>query len=735
MITIVNIDNNTFSINGITYKKIFVAVPAGSDSIRIVSAYDSKFEILPVTKFTNVTVDGIAKASQVELISSVIDIVLNRISPSEVTSKLDKDGFVGSAKTLKEQIDAVTFEGAKTYDTLQLAKDYFASADPKPVNGTGFKVSKVTDAANAGNYTFQSGEANGVRPEGGIALTEADKSITGPSANDDKLPTNAQVFDIFTKIKAYNGNQIFDKTNDVIYNDAIISSGGVLAFGGSATGGKVAEIVIDPAKENITLNGIIGIGTVGSFRGRFVDNNGTLIGYAFLLTNPITRAIPLNAAKIQFAVLNPSQAPESPGQYDTVMVNYGVIALPYYSFSGSSEKISKILDTSVVGSVDAMVGTQKVYTGNQIFDKATMLTPDFRIASGVLESASGYVLAQVPLYEFEGQPISVTGLIGSGVTGVKNFRFIDSNGVNIYNGYFRYDYDKLTPPKNAKILQFTIKVPADSASYADAVMVNYGFNALPFEAYSDPTSYIVNEKIDNKENYPKNLQSKGTKYLSPYYNEKFVAIGDSIIQQLSYVPLVAAGIGASFNRNDILIGSSANSIPMGVGGSTIKPVITGASGQNAGQSIYFRADYIKDFNPGVILLEGGQNDGRDASYNIWDAIYTGGEVSNTDPNPPSFVASMKGYLYKAITQNKNAKIAFISPMYTGSTPLTQSVYESYQLRNDTMRSVCQIMGVQFIDLLNNSGLNPFNNDILLKDGTHPTGKGGEIIAKYIISQL
>ncbi|PHQ27699.1 SGNH/GDSL hydrolase family protein [Leeuwenhoekiella nanhaiensis] len=107
MVAIVNIDSNTFSINGIKYKKIFVAVPAGSDSIRIVSAYDGRFEVLPVTKFSDVTVDGVTSATQVELISSVIDIILNRISPSDVTGKLDKDGYEGTAKDLDQKIDSM----------------------------------------------------------------------------------------------------------------------------------------------------------------------------------------------------------------------------------------------------------------------------------------------------------------------------------------------------------------------------------------------------------------------------------------------------------------------------------------------------------------------------------------------------------------------------------------------------------------------------------------------------
>jgi len=122
MTTIVNIDDNTFSINGIKYKKIFVAVPAGNDSIRIVSAYDSRFEVLSVTKVTDVTVDGVSAATQAELVSAVIDIILNRISPADVTGKLDKDGYTGTADDLDKKIDAIATADAIHYKRISVSE-------------------------------------------------------------------------------------------------------------------------------------------------------------------------------------------------------------------------------------------------------------------------------------------------------------------------------------------------------------------------------------------------------------------------------------------------------------------------------------------------------------------------------------------------------------------------------------------------------------------------------------
>src|SRR5690606_29919995 len=58
-------------------------------------------------------------------------------------------------------------ESGKIYDTLAAAQ----AVSPKPANGTVFQVSKL-DSGNAGVYTFQSGEAGGVRFERAIVAND-----------------------------------------------------------------------------------------------------------------------------------------------------------------------------------------------------------------------------------------------------------------------------------------------------------------------------------------------------------------------------------------------------------------------------------------------------------------------------------------------------------------------------------------------------------------------------------
>lgn len=78
MRTIVNINGNTFSLDGISFKKVFVAIPVGASKIRIVCAYDSKFQILDPTPYDEVEVNGLTFGSQSALIAYLVDVIFIR---------------------------------------------------------------------------------------------------------------------------------------------------------------------------------------------------------------------------------------------------------------------------------------------------------------------------------------------------------------------------------------------------------------------------------------------------------------------------------------------------------------------------------------------------------------------------------------------------------------------------------------------------------------------------------
>ena len=73
-----NIDSHNFTLNGIPFKKVFIAKPIGVNSIQIVCAYDSKLELLPPTKIEDVQVDSNSYNTISDLINVIKDILLNR---------------------------------------------------------------------------------------------------------------------------------------------------------------------------------------------------------------------------------------------------------------------------------------------------------------------------------------------------------------------------------------------------------------------------------------------------------------------------------------------------------------------------------------------------------------------------------------------------------------------------------------------------------------------------------
>lgn len=72
---IVDINATTFSLNGKSYKKIFIAIAIADTHLRIVCAYDSHLEIVDVSKFEDIEVDGQTYGS-LELLMAVLSNIL-----------------------------------------------------------------------------------------------------------------------------------------------------------------------------------------------------------------------------------------------------------------------------------------------------------------------------------------------------------------------------------------------------------------------------------------------------------------------------------------------------------------------------------------------------------------------------------------------------------------------------------------------------------------------------------
>ncbi|WP_416440446.1 hypothetical protein ACH3O9_11265 [Leeuwenhoekiella sp. A16] len=99
--------------------------------------------------------------------------------------------FPGNADDLKAIFDSAVFDSVKVEDSLQIAINKYAAADPKPADGTIFRVSEITDPDNAGEYSYQSGEANNYRFE----KPYFKKSIIGVGLNEFGWVSGDQVFE------------------------------------------------------------------------------------------------------------------------------------------------------------------------------------------------------------------------------------------------------------------------------------------------------------------------------------------------------------------------------------------------------------------------------------------------------------------------------------------------------------------------------------------------------------
>ena len=72
-----NIDSGSFSLNGISYYKVFIPVAIGNVAVKVVSIYDSRFELLPPTNLEDIRVNGTAYGSVASLVNDLKGVVFD----------------------------------------------------------------------------------------------------------------------------------------------------------------------------------------------------------------------------------------------------------------------------------------------------------------------------------------------------------------------------------------------------------------------------------------------------------------------------------------------------------------------------------------------------------------------------------------------------------------------------------------------------------------------------------
>lgn len=97
-----DVNDTEFTLNGIPYDKIFIAVPVGSSAIKVVCAYESRIEIMPVTDISEITVDGNTYLTQASLIQVLKYVIFNNVN----LIQYDDANFLGTFATYTDFITA-----------------------------------------------------------------------------------------------------------------------------------------------------------------------------------------------------------------------------------------------------------------------------------------------------------------------------------------------------------------------------------------------------------------------------------------------------------------------------------------------------------------------------------------------------------------------------------------------------------------------------------------------------
>ena len=301
------------------------------------------------------------------------------------------------------------------------------------------------------------------------------------------------------------------------------------------------------------------------------------------------------------------------------------------------------------------------------------------------------------------------------------------------------------------------------------------------------------ETNEGKPSFIKNKPTITTIYM-PYENEKLCSVGDSLVylakwqqelikltkmtwdsnengQGVGYVQVKGSGTKYLTNDETLTKGddgfwydSSQNkyrkAYPTAVGGTKIMPI--------AENSIYKRCFDVVFYNPGIIILWGGQNDyagvrstaksnggvfkENDIYYNLWneeddEEIYEGeqnsivGFSTETGISDVTFRAAYRGILKRLVTDNPTARIICLSMQkQILATSVDTNIFSTFQddikgKMNQVIQEAASLFGCQYIDIYNNAGGRQYKWKELYTDGVHQTDLLGKRTAQYIFSQL
>lgn len=327
-VTIVNIDNTTFSIDGVPYLKNFMSVVT-VDLVRILNTYDSKLILKENTIFSDYTIDGGGFGSAILLQAALKDVLFNRdnlgtdLGFQVISNTSDFNALVtGATPGVWLFLSDVTLDGNKTLPsgvTLNLRDGKISGAFTLTGDDTKIEANLVqifnTNVIIAGTWIvneFFPDWFGAIGDDSTDNSVEIQKSIDFVGENGGGiLKMSNGIFRIDTELTIINSNVIFKGSGrgSVIYNtNALVHSlsligqatfpddlEGVrvtnLSFWGADSGSKAA-IYMKRAHECQIDHNWLGILNKGMGYGVFMDGSTSNdVDNNIISNNSITRMV------------------------------------------------------------------------------------------------------------------------------------------------------------------------------------------------------------------------------------------------------------------------------------------------------------------------------------------------------------------------------------------------------------------------------------------------------------
>ena len=382
-------------------------------------------------------------------------------------------------------------EGGKIYETRAAA----IAVNPKPANGIVFQVSEITDAVNAGYYSFQSAQPNGILFEKPFLK----KASVFTASDNDKLTTAAQVTAAFSGARY--GNQLFNKADYRV--DTSMSTTGALTTG-QAGHAVTRDISIIPGSTQLSWTGL---GTTGGYRISWFDVNNVFLNTNLSESSNFTVPVPAGAAYFRFYFKRPTDAVTVP---DTFMLNFGAqlayenFTIAYTGFNGNriidpearttaaaakdvaDSKCKLAAAFSTTNNNDAVSGKSIIdqmtfeRTGIQLFNKLDY-RPDvsFGTPGTLVTGQAGHATTKdIPVATGATQ-LSWAGL---GTTGGYRIAWFNSSNTLLANNMSNSAAFTIPVPAGATYFRFYFKRPTDAVTVLDTFMLNFGA-VLPYEVF------------------------------------------------------------------------------------------------------------------------------------------------------------------------------------------------------------------------------------------------------------